>query len=453
MIGNQALLQSQQRPSAVSFLQALHGPTLNDMGGFINVRLISNGKARNRFFPDITAAAAACESFASSENVYVGVCPRREQSGKADAVMSAPGLWTDIDVGDGKGHPDKRAALDALEAFKFPPSMIVDSGGGYHAYWLFRQPFIISGPDDKATIENSNKGITAALGGDPACFDVGRILRVPGTINHKPDLAGARVALVMLYPARRYDVGDFATFAEAARQAAPATRPAPAAKGFAAYIKNAPDYAPPELKPTKALRGFVAASKDFAVCADVMRLCGVSGDIGPGKLFLCPLPGHKENNPSAALYQTESGEYIFMDFHKRGGQSSYILPEVFRACFAQADVAPLPPASRLTWWLRALYEAGYIKPIKRIARALPPEAPDNARRAYEGFVLLLELRQIYSGEYWNTAYAPYSIRFASDWCQLAGVSSAQKGLNWLFANGYIRRGQGPTKGLVCLSNP
>src|SRR5215218_8539760 len=66
-------------------------------------------------------------------DVYVGCAPRTRRHGGRDAVARAFVLWVDCD-----GH----GAVDALEHFDPPPSMVVASGTGNnrHAYWPLTEP-------------------------------------------------------------------------------------------------------------------------------------------------------------------------------------------------------------------------------------------------------------------------------------------------------------------------
>jgi hypothetical protein len=63
------------------------------------------------------------------------------------------------------------------------PTAIVASGTGnnVHAYWRLAEPV------DPATAEELNGALAAALGADPVVRDAARILRLPGTFNHKHD--------------------------------------------------------------------------------------------------------------------------------------------------------------------------------------------------------------------------------------------------------------------------
>jgi len=67
------------------------------------------------------------------------------------------------------------------------PSLIVDSGGGYHAYWLFNEP---AGADAIERVETANRRLVNLLDGDGQSVDASRMLRLPGTVNsryeHKP---------------------------------------------------------------------------------------------------------------------------------------------------------------------------------------------------------------------------------------------------------------------------
>ena len=57
--------------------------------------------------------------------------------------------------------------------------MVVASGGGKHAYWSIWPPLA---PD---RLERANRRLAHALGADMRATDCARILRPPGTFNHK----------------------------------------------------------------------------------------------------------------------------------------------------------------------------------------------------------------------------------------------------------------------------
>lgn len=122
----------------------------------------------------------AC-SLVEDHDCYFGVCPRIRPRGRNEDVTHAPGFWADLDwksFKDGEG-----GALRSLAAFPIPPTWIVSTGGGYHLYWRLKEVVRVN-----AGVIGRLRGIVKMLGADPAATDPSRVLRVPGTFNHKyPD--------------------------------------------------------------------------------------------------------------------------------------------------------------------------------------------------------------------------------------------------------------------------
>lgn len=91
-----------------------------------------------------------------------------------------------VDVDPRKGHDlasERARALSALEAFDPPPSAIIDSGGGYQGFWRLDEPVYVGGDLDRiGELEAYNQQLEVVLGGDH-CFNIDRIMRLPGTIN------------------------------------------------------------------------------------------------------------------------------------------------------------------------------------------------------------------------------------------------------------------------------
>jgi hypothetical protein len=87
---------------------------------------------------------------------------------------------------DAHGPPAEKAVLlQRIERITPPPSVIVDSGGGYHCYWLLAQSFVIETERDREWIDRVQKGWVARVGGDDGAKDLARLLRLPGTRNFK----------------------------------------------------------------------------------------------------------------------------------------------------------------------------------------------------------------------------------------------------------------------------
>jgi len=158
-----------------------------------------------RFFgvSEIGAAIAYAQSRAASHDVYFGVGLRRERLAKgrggAADIAALTAVYADIDVADGGAHkaaalPESEAeALDFLDGLPLVPTAVVSSGHGLHAYWLLKEPFIICTEQDMLEAQGLLRGWNAYINARAAArgwrFDsVGepaRVLRVPGTLNHK----------------------------------------------------------------------------------------------------------------------------------------------------------------------------------------------------------------------------------------------------------------------------
>jgi hypothetical protein len=143
--------------------------------GFIEIRPISKGRVlKPEFVPteDCEQVVRRASELRTSADVYVGAAPRIRRSGKKDAVERLSAAWADIDT---------REAEVELLFFELPASMIVASGHGLHAYWLLE-----FGAEPRVG-EQLNRGLARRLGSDPHVVDASRIMRIPGTLNHKSD--------------------------------------------------------------------------------------------------------------------------------------------------------------------------------------------------------------------------------------------------------------------------
>jgi putative DNA primase/helicase len=84
---------------------------------------------------------------------------------------------------------DKSAILAHVESLPIAPSVIIDSGGGYHFYWLLEEPFILDTEEKRERAKRLQEAWVTFVGSDNGAKDLARVLRVPGTRNYKPDYA------------------------------------------------------------------------------------------------------------------------------------------------------------------------------------------------------------------------------------------------------------------------
>ena len=147
-------------------------------------------------------AAAYAADRAGSQDVYFGVGlqdPKRKQGrGKAEDIQGLVALWADVDFGE-EGHkkphpPTLEEAVALVDGMPLPASVLVHSGHGLHAYWLFDAPLLFrNGAEDRvegarmaAGWQGKLRAASEAKGWTlDATHDLARVLRVPGTWNRK----------------------------------------------------------------------------------------------------------------------------------------------------------------------------------------------------------------------------------------------------------------------------
>ncbi len=109
-------------------------------------------------------------------NIYVAANPLLPGTRKRtkEGIASVRHLYIDIDT-DGDA---RLAALRASDSMPPPTSILSTSPGKYQVLWR------VEGFDFDRQ-ELTLKRLAMAFGGDPACTDCNRVLRVPGFLNHK----------------------------------------------------------------------------------------------------------------------------------------------------------------------------------------------------------------------------------------------------------------------------
>ena len=113
---------------------------------------------------------------ASGMNVYVAANPLRSGSRKRtkECIAEIRHLYIDIDCeGDAR-----LATLRASDAAPNPTAIISTSPGKYQVLWSV-EGF------DFAVQESTLKQLASAFGGDAACTDCNRVIRIPGFHNAK----------------------------------------------------------------------------------------------------------------------------------------------------------------------------------------------------------------------------------------------------------------------------
>ena len=175
--------------------------------GMLELRALPS--AARKFVPP--SAMAAVTRFVQNhraEDLYYGVALRRSpQAGRAPRgalvdCVALPALFTDLDFK--VTTPDQ--AREAFRSHPLTPSAVVRSGGGLHWYWLLKEPMEL--PAEAQRARNLLRRIARQFRGDLSAAEPARILRIPGTLNHKYD-PSRPVVLALLDSARRFNPSDF----------------------------------------------------------------------------------------------------------------------------------------------------------------------------------------------------------------------------------------------------
>lgn len=152
---------------------------------------LSDSKIVQKFYPTIDALLHAAHNFDSEGFDSYFALSTFGESGTRQAwdVVQLRSFFLDLDCGDRKKYPSQVEALSALRDFckntKLPRPTLVNSGRGIHVYWALTTPVTREVWLPVAT-KLKNLCVSNGLHIDASVTaDAARVLRVPGTRNHK----------------------------------------------------------------------------------------------------------------------------------------------------------------------------------------------------------------------------------------------------------------------------
>ncbi len=186
--------------------------------------------------PGDTTALRGILREAGTHDVFYGVHPVRaprppHERGRIADVCAINCLFTEFDCKDFGGTKEGIEAHLQARAMCWP-TVVVDSGGGLHCYWLLERPHVIADDAGRQRIADLQARFVRAIGGDAGARDLARVLRVPGTVNAKYD-PPRMVEIVEVWRANAIytldEMCEFVRYLEA-RFAPPAPQPVPHAQ-------------------------------------------------------------------------------------------------------------------------------------------------------------------------------------------------------------------------------
>lgn len=207
------------------------------------------------------------------EEVFATPMPRdRAEPGKR-AVSAGSVVWVDLDGADGN---------TLREIARLKPHLWVASGAGQHLYWRLTDDL------PPVEVEELNRRLCHRLGGDPACCEYGRIMRLPGTFNQR---RGQWCRIV------RTDRSRAPVDPEAIRAALPDPDP--------------PKPVSPNGRPGDGHSVGDDELQLIAPPAYFLALCGLRVP-DHGGMVKCPLPDHDDAYASCQVYgEAEQGWWCF----------------------------------------------------------------------------------------------------------------------------------------------
>lgn len=152
-------------------------------------------------------------------------------SGRGGANLSAglAGVWCDLDYQSETHKAEELPTRDQVNEFleHLPtPTLLVDTSGGLHAHWMLTRPaYAVDGVDFAAVLDRWHAGLAAladehGLGHLDNVSEPARLLRLPGTLNHKwskLDMDPRKVR-VIAQTDERHTLPDLRAFADVAVQ-------------------------------------------------------------------------------------------------------------------------------------------------------------------------------------------------------------------------------------------
>lgn len=161
------------------FLNALFQATRHD----VELRVISKDGivVDQHFSRDHKKIKQIIKRHSLTHNIYFGVFTREGNQGKAENVREGTCIFADMDFKNYKGG--QKEADEIIKKFPVKPSLVIHTGNGYHLYWLLAK--VISVQNLKDRVINILRGIANTLSADTSVADIARVLRMPGTLNHK----------------------------------------------------------------------------------------------------------------------------------------------------------------------------------------------------------------------------------------------------------------------------
>ncbi|MBS4030237.1 MAG: hypothetical protein KGZ63_02290 [Clostridiales bacterium] len=314
--------------SAQEFLQTLF-PGFDSNKQLIEIRpLDMDGRPRSRmFFTTIKDAAqyAIRKEADKSLNVYFQCAtlkPESEHDNKAtkEYCHSYNFLYADLDpkikcptTKEVIRTYTKDELMQKIKNFPLPASIIVDSGNGYHAYWLLDKAL-----RDQVLLKKILIKYQSLLQSDGKATLATQILRVVGTTNKKPLKEGKPALQVRVVGGngRRYSLGEVMKVIGHMEISPVELKPQNIGASTDSRAKGVTTETVSFFQ-THPKHDFGREPENFFEVRDILKrqnplVASNMPKLGLGKTFRCLF--HDDNTPSANIYQHKDGYFYYKCF-------------------------------------------------------------------------------------------------------------------------------------------
>ncbi len=189
--------------------------------GYANLRLLNSRTLPAQRWYDIATELPQFEwpwfiERTAPWETFIGLATRRARG--SGGRLNCWETWVLIVDYDGKSAEEAARFEQQLRGFRPEPTMVVKSGSPHarHVYWKLHTPVVFMDdagairPDVEERYQRTVLGLAHHFGSDPAVADTPRVIRMPGTVNHKPGRGGAVATLLDCQPELQYALEDFA---------------------------------------------------------------------------------------------------------------------------------------------------------------------------------------------------------------------------------------------------
>jgi hypothetical protein len=186
---------------------------------------------KRTYLADTADEAINIVSGLKNKDVYVRVTMIQDRDygggrGNKSDSRAMVGLWADIDIADEKHHKKgnlpktQEEAQSVIDNMNLEPTIVIHSGHGLQAWWLFKEPWDLGNPDGTL---NDKEYREATLLAERFIYtmqqraqfevdsvqDLTRVLRVAGTENCKDPKDKRPVKIIHFNDNARYNIDDF----------------------------------------------------------------------------------------------------------------------------------------------------------------------------------------------------------------------------------------------------